>query len=375
MKRIGTILLTIIPVLIFSQNNLSIAVEFANQLTFKEIDDSLRFVKQFEMAGKEIRDLSTLPKKQKFSLKGDSIVIESFFNKNELANDILVITNKSIERLDVTSGSKMKWFHPLIISRYRKFKNYNRISNEDKNILGYDCKAFMVTSKYGWHKIWISDIKLKNAGLELPNILINRNLILKRIVYSKKDGRLEDFEAVSIINNKIKNLNKLIEEHLVQDIKDKYLPISENTLLSGKSIKKGDLVDNYKFRNVFKEELINLHDITSLKEFTILEFWGTWCLPCLLANEKIQELKKLYGGKKLSIVSINVNDRNNEKLKNVIQRKRMDWKHGYATNKIVNVFNKKGTYPKLVLLNSKNKVLFIGNPQVDLDKIKSILNQ
>jgi len=370
MKKISIIILALIPNLIFSQSNLSTTIEFANQITFSEKKDSLQFAKMIE---KGVQEFITFPEKQIFYLKRDSILVESFPNKNGPSNNILIRTNKSIEKLDISSGNKMKWVHPLVISKYRKFKNYKRISKEDKNILGYDCKAFIVTSRFGWHKIWISNIKLNNVGIVSPDILVDGNLILKRVTF-KNDGIQEDSEAISFINSESDNLGKLIEEHLIHDIKDKYLPIPENIQFSNKPIKKGALVDNYKFRNVLKDGIINLHEVTSLKEFTLLEFWGTWCIPCLLANEKIQELKKLCGDEKLSIISINAKDRNIGKLKKVIEKKRMNWKHGYATEKILGVFNNNGTYPKLVILNKKNKVLFIGNPNVDYAKIKSIIN-
>ena len=59
----------------------------------------------------------------------------------------------------------------------------------------------------------------------------------------------------------------------------------------------------------------------------------------------------------------------------MIAKKQMDWTHGYSTEKLLKVFNRKDTYPRLVILNNENEVLFMGNPQVDFDKIKEILNK
>ena len=182
------------------------------------------------------------------------------------------------------------------------------------------------------------------------------------------------FEAKSIKQADNSNFKSILDEHLKIDIKEKYLPLNENKSLSVKPIKVGIQIDNYALRSVFKNDLINLYDITKQKKYNIIEFWGTWRIPCLLANKKIKHLNEIYGDK-LSILSINAHDRNISKLKKVIEEKQMNWEHGYATKKLLNVFNKKGTYPRLVILNNNNEVLFTGNPQVDLEEIKTILNQ
>ncbi|MFD1062042.1 TlpA family protein disulfide reductase [Winogradskyella litorisediminis] len=214
---------------------------------------------------------------------------------------------------------------------------------------------------------------MEKSQLEYPDLIVNGFLVLKRTKHVNGSRNI-DFEAKSIKKINTTNFKDILEKHLEIDIKTKYSPIDENQNLSDKSIKVGNQVDNFAFRNVFENDLIKLYDITKRKKFTIVEFWGTWCVPCLLANEKIKDLKNKYYDK-LSIFSINAHDRNISKLKKMIAKKEMNWTHGYATEKLLKVFNNKGTYPRLVILNNENEILFIGNPQVDLDKIKEVLNK
>jgi len=286
--------------------------------------------------------------KQIVYLKKDSIIIEEFPKK---------------------TGSN----NPYIIAKYRKLQNYKRTPNEDKKILNEQCEAWISKSKNGWNRIWISKRKIDNSILEYPDLIINGFLVLKRTQHINDKINI-GFEAKSITKIENPNFKNTLEKHLKIDIKTKYLPINENIKLSVKPIKVGNRIENYAFRNVFKNDLIKLYDVTKQKKYTIVEFWGTWCVPCLLANEKIKELKRTYENN-LSIFSINANDRNIGKLKKIIEKKQMNWTHGYSTEKLLKVFNRKGTYPRLVILSNENEILFIGNPQVDLDKIKAILNK
>ncbi len=47
------------------------------------------------------------------------------------------------------------------------------------------------------------------------------------------------------------------------------------------------------------------------KHITVVEFWATWCAPCVHGMPKLTELQKRYGDKGLRIVSITQNDPEN----------------------------------------------------------------
>ncbi len=51
----------------------------------------------------------------------------------------------------------------------------------------------------------------------------------------------------------------------------------------------------------------SLKDI--IGQVTIIDFWGTWCGPCLLAMPDLQELYDTYHEKGLNVVGISVNDK------------------------------------------------------------------
>jgi thiol-disulfide isomerase/thioredoxin len=373
MKNSLIAILILFTSFVYSQNNSAFEIKFIGKVFFDNQKDSLKYSKYFEKFNSEITDRILTAEKQIVLIKKDSILIEEFPKKIGPSKTIFIRSQDKNDRLDLNSGKKTKWNNPYVTAKYRKLKNYKRIPKEDKMILDEKCEAWISESKNGWNKIWISKKKLGESKLEYPDLIINGFLVLKRTKHINGSKNL-DFEATSIKKIDKPNFKNILDKHLEIDIKTKYLPINENSRLSDKPIKVGNTIDNYAFRNVFENNLIKLYDITKQKKYTIVEFWGTWCVPCLLANEKIKELKKTYENK-LSIFSINAYDRNIGKLKKMIDKKQMKWEHGYSTEKLLKVFNKKGSYPRLVILNNENKVLFVGNPQVDLDEIKAVLNE
>ena len=376
MKRTtACILLALIGKIVLGQSYTSITIEFANHLQFSNTEDSAKYADFLSTIDEALLGIIALPQKEILYLNKDSVLVESFLYEDQPSNIIEIRTKGSNRMLDLSSGTMMKWNHAFTIAKYRKFRNYRRGPEKDESILGHSCKAWVANSKHGTHTIWVSDISLKHTKLDAPYILADGNLVLKRVLSNNNRGRMEIHKAVSVKTEMNQDLGQIFEEHLVVDIKDKYLPIPDNELLDNKPVKEGSNVNDYSFRKVYGEGLFSLHEITSKKDYTALEFWGTWCAPCLIANAKIQELKKLYGDSKLSIVSINAHDRNIDKLKRVIEKKEMDWVHGYATKKTLEVFNKKGVYPRFVLLNNKNQVLFIGHPVTDFEKIRSIIEK
>ncbi len=376
MKNKLITILTLLNYFVYSQSNSAFEIEFRGNVYFDSQKDSLNYFKRYEHLGSnwgtELKERFLTPEKQIILIKKDSIIIEEFPKKVGPSKTMFIRNKEQNDMLDLSSGKKTKWNNPYVTAKYRKLRNYKRTPNEDKTILNEQCEAWISESKNGWNKIWISKKRLEKSELEYPDLIVNGFLVLKRTKHIN-GSRNVDFEAKSIKKINISNFKNVLEKHMEIDIKTKYLPINENIGLSEKPIKVGKRIDNYAFRNVFNNDLIKLYDITKQKKYTIVEFWGTWCIPCLIANEKIKELQKTYEDK-LSIFSINAYDRNINKLKKVIEKKQMNWTHGYSTEKLLKVFNRKDTFPRLVVLNNENEVLFIGNPQVDLDKIKTILN-
>jgi len=97
----------------------------------------------------------------------------------------------------------------------------------------------------------------------------------------------------------------------------------------------------------------NSVNFSSLKGKTVLlDFWGTWCGPCI---QSIPELKKLYdkfGGSDFEIVSV-ANDQNINKWKNTVSAKGMNWVNLIDQNEKVCTQYEISAFPSLFLIDKQ----------------------
>nr|WP_294938480.1 TlpA disulfide reductase family protein [uncultured Flavobacterium sp.] len=113
------------------------------------------------------------------------------------------------------------------------------------------------------------------------------------------------------------------------------------------------------------------------KQYTLLEFWGTWCGPCVAITP---ELKKIHAdfGSKLNIISIAV-DEDKDRVKAYIRKNELNWKHGYLPLKeswkqpaIKQL--KIDAYPTLFLLDAQGLIVYRGTSD-SMDELFSILQK
>ncbi|RZT95736.1 thioredoxin-like protein [Ancylomarina subtilis] len=355
----------------YSQEYYKGTLNYKISLSFNKASDSIKYYGDWEKYSPELLKIFSSPVSEKYLVKKDTVLIYQFLKEDVQAQYILISTKNKLDRLDVTSGQINKWgdFSP---KKYLKFNSYKRIADEDEIILQKECSVWLSTSKNGWRKVWLTNIDEKLPSTEGSQIFLDGKLILKQVSFFN-DGRIITKQIANRGSLSESNFGKLIGAHNKIDIKSKYLPIADNSEYHDKALKKGDLAPNLHYRNIFENKLSCLYESTQKSKYTIIELWGTWCVPCLLATEKIKMLRKKFKAEHLSIISLNCRDRNIEKVKSVIEKKDMKWEHGYTTEKLTSIFNKKRSYPKLLILDNNNKVLFIGNPQTDIDEIEAII--
>lgn len=114
--------------------------------------------------------------------------------------------------------------------------------------------------------------------------------------------------------------------------------------------------------------------LTKLKgKYVLLDFWATWCPPCMAEIPFLKELRQNYGSDKLVIIGIS-QDINLKQLKATVKEQAMDWQHYYDKNKrIGNSYGIK-YLPTMVLLNKDGLVVYISdNKTADNEALPKIL--
>lgn len=133
---------------------------------------------------------------------------------------------------------------------------------------------------------------------------------------------------------------------------------------------------NYFFRDLDNNNFI-LKDVLKDKDFLLLEFWGTWCGPCLKFNLQIREFYNL-NEKKISILGIAV-DQSNEKVLEYVKKNNVKWQQAFIKLNSSNTFIKQlniKAYPTVVLLNKRGEIKFVGaGDKISLELIAKIIEK
>ena len=118
-----------------------------------------------------------------------------------------------------------------------------------------------------------------------------------------------------------KELQKVAQEMINLDADEFYVDKGMGYLREIESLSIGEIAPPFTAKNIdgnpiylseFKDKVI------------ILEFWATWCGPCLPEIPHLKALNATYDTKDLQIIGISL-DRNTENLKEFIKNKRIEW--------------------------------------------------
>lgn len=132
-----------------------------------------------------------------------------------------------------------------------------------------------------------------------------------------------------------------------------FLSCSENT-----TYKDPLNVPKFEKRDLLTDKVINNYTLKG--KYTVIDFWGTWCAPCIDALPDLISLNEKYGSQ-INILSI-ADDKTEDinKLKKLIIEKKLNWNHILSnkqidsTNRISNTFDVIA-YPTLIILNPNGK--------------------
>ncbi len=134
----------------------------------------------------------------------------------------------------------------------------------------------------------------------------------------------------------------------------------------------GVKMKNYNLTSLTKDTT-TIKEFSKGKKFILLDFWGTWCVPCL---DLLPNFKKFHQeNDNVSIISIAL-DESIDVVKDYSEKEAMYWNHAYVDRN-----NRKGiitdlrveSYPTFILLNDKLKILYKGAGEIALENIEKIL--
>jgi thiol-disulfide isomerase/thioredoxin len=121
-------------------------------------------------------------------------------------------------------------------------------------------------------------------------------------------------------------------------------------------------------------------DLSALKgKYVLLDFWGSWCVPCLNLLPNMVEENKKYKGKNIVLVSVcDDHDKNLNQCKSIVKKLGMNWVNLWSSQdrkdsvSIANQY-KVGIFPTFILIDPNGKIIERNDSEAGYFKIKALL--
>ena len=118
-----------------------------------------------------------------------------------------------------------------------------------------------------------------------------------------------------------------------------------------------------------EQRIFNLNQYNG--KFVLIDFWGTWCKPCIALLSELRKIHKKYT--KLILVSIACEDKEEAVVKSAVKKYDMNWINLYepfsGNQAFIKAF-KITKFPTTILIDPNGKIVFRGNAE----NIGSLLN-
>jgi thiol-disulfide isomerase/thioredoxin len=128
-------------------------------------------------------------------------------------------------------------------------------------------------------------------------------------------------------------------------------------------------------KNNFENQPVCLKNFSN--KYVLIDFWGTWCKPCIKAIPDLKKVRKKYKLENLEIISL-AYDVDIEKVKSYVKENNMDWTHIFQKSKeqlkdnLTSLFDV-SSYPTLILVDPKGFIVERGSGTDFVKKIDSFL--
>lgn len=116
------------------------------------------------------------------------------------------------------------------------------------------------------------------------------------------------------------------------------------------------------------------HNIPGSDKYQLLDFWGTWCEPCLKLTPELKEISRDYRDKDFELVGVAF-DESVDRVRSYIRKNDIQWTNTFdeINNSVICKKFMIEDFPTFILIDKQGKILARGVGKDGLDKIKTAL--
>ncbi len=259
---------------------------------------------------------------------------------------------KLTNAFDIAKTEESKSFKLFTFVESNDYDNFLKKSGNQIN--GNDSLKAIKKEKY--NKLMNKELEfVKQNGNKYYSLWLFQNELLSN------DGFLSPDSLLNIFDN-----------FFAQDLKKSFEGKQVESTLRGKVNIAGNEYIPY-FKSIDIENKIV--DLKNLKgKYILLNFWASWCKPCIAEFGTIKNLNDKYGKEALAVISISI-DRDKQAFMKAVKKYGMNWTNIFHDIEIENVFLKKGGIPQVYLIDPTGKLIYSRGEQQDynLKKLTELL--
>ena len=229
----------------------------------------------------------------------------------------------------------------------------------------------------------------KRKNYRITNTLINGKMV-KVALYDKNCNGLyndigEDRLIIGDVNEgflsgRLETGGLIYEENLLVDIygqtyrvtdielSGRFIVLKESMQALEKVIGKGDEIGELVIPLISGESR-TIAELQEKNKFLLLDFWGIWCIGCTQQLPDLKELASAYPDQ-LQVLGLNYGD-NKEKIKNYINKNKITWLNGFASDQIIKELRNDG-FPRYLLLDADAKIVLF---KASIKEIEELLKE
>lgn len=144
------------------------------------------------------------------------------------------------------------------------------------------------------------------------------------------------------------------QQNFPDSLKNTYEGIEIVKRLQGRiNTKKGGEAPDFRIQDI-KGNVISLSGLRG--KYILLDFWASWCVPCMQAMPEIKSLRAKYPKDKLEIISVTL-DKTYSNFNTAIKKINADWTQIYEGSELVTRYAV-GLIPQVFLINDKGIMVY-----------------
>ena len=205
-----------------------------------------------------------------------------------------------------------------------------------------------------------------------------------RINFSQPDMPLEKIDFVKTLMFKPKTDTILSGQYRFvvdsvdfwgEKIKASYWKKANNRI----GYREGDYIPNFKFKAINNKKVITITTYIGSSKYLLLDFWGTWCAPCIENFPLLKKLDQTIEREKLKTLGIACEYTiETNKVISILKKKNIKWTNFIVKNPPDNngdilSFLKPASFPTYFLINKDLQILIRDSGKEGLNRIYDFL--